>query len=154
LKIDEDARWAARNEKEYRQKVKLANMRQVPAQQVNEGNALDDLSDSDLPNGLKIRGKVILGADGKPYTSPSGTKDIRLSYNQIPATVVASLKASGFDPDYLLKGADVEVKDGKIQNFSNKYIPNVTRTGMKVFQLNYNKEPTKGRQPVFNAPFD
>jgi hypothetical protein len=153
LKIDEDARWMARNEKEYRQKVKLANMRQVPAQQVNDGNAFDDLADSDLRNGIKIRGRVILGADGKPYTSPVGTKDIQLEYNQIPATVIATLKASGIDPDYLLKGAVVEVKDGKIQNLSNKYVPNVTRTGMKVFQMNYNKEPTKGPQPKFSEDY-
>lgn len=152
--VDLDKQWEYRNAKEHRQKIERANMNRMPTQQVNEGNAFDDLPNADLLTGITIKDRVILGRDGKPYNSPSGTQDVHLDYKHIPATVVASLKASGFDPDYLLKGVNVEVRNGKIENMSNKYIPSVSRTGMKVFQLNYNKEPQKGRQPVFSAPFD
>lgn len=145
--IDLDAQWNARNAKEYQQRVAIANMTKITPQQQAEGNAFDDLSDADLPSGYKIRNGQILDQNNKPYTSPTGTKDVHLDLKHIPAQVLASLKASGIDPDYLYKGADIEVKDGRILNMSNKYIPNVSRTGMKVFQGNYKKPKNK-------APFD
>lgn len=148
--IDQDAQWEYRNKKEYGQRINIANMTKIPTQQVEEGNAFDDLADGDLLSGYKIRNGQILDQNNRPYSSPIGTKDVHLDAQNIPAQIAVILKANGLDPDRLYKGADVEVKNGKIQNMSNKYLNNITRTGMKVFQLNYNKEPAKGKQPVFS----
>jgi len=115
----------------------------------NEGNAFDTLPDGKLPNGLNVVNGVILGADGKPYNSAAGKKDIHLDQNNIPATVVAVVKNSGLDPKNFAfyPGVDIEVKNGKIINMANDFIGNVDRNAIQVFQGNYKKKTNK-------APFD
>jgi hypothetical protein len=111
----------------------------------SEGNVFDTLPNGKLSNGLNVVDGVILGADGKPYNSPSGKKDIHLDQNNIPAGVVASVKASGLDPKNFAfyPGVDIEVKNGKIINMANDFIGNVDRNTIQVFQGNYKKPKNK-----------
>lgn len=111
------------------------------------GNALDGLDDADFDT-FKVQGGVFYNKDGTPKNG-----NVFITGDKIPTDVKSVLKASGIDPDLLIKGVDAKVVNGVVQSISNKFIGTATRNSFSgVFQKKFDTEPLKGSPLQFSNP--
>lgn len=106
---------------------------------VVEGNLFDVIPDQNLKSGNKIINGTYVDVNGNPL---SGV--VNLPKEKLPAELFSVIKAPTSVRDF-----DIEFVDGKPEKLINKRFGTVTRQSMENYQLKYNTEPGKGRQPNF-----
>jgi hypothetical protein len=106
---------------------------------VVEGNIMDVIPDQDLKSGNKIINGTYVDANGNPI---SGV--VNLPKEKLPAELFDIIKAPRE-----IKNFNIEFVNGKPEKLINKNFGTITRQSMENYQLKYNTEPGKGRQPQF-----
>jgi hypothetical protein len=106
---------------------------------VIEGNIMDVIPDQNLKSGNKIVNGTYVDINGNPL---SGV--INLPKEKLPAELFDIIKAPREVRDF-----NIEFVNGKPEKFINKRFGTVTRQSMENYQLKYNTEPGKGKQPNF-----
>lgn len=106
---------------------------------VVEGNIMDVIPDQDLKSGNKIINGTYVDANGNPI---SGV--VNLPKEKLPAELFDIIKAPREVRDF-----NIEFVNGKPEKLINKRFGTITRQSMENYQLKYNTEPGKGRQPQF-----
>lgn len=110
-----------------------------------QGNAFDDMADAEYQN-FNIKDGAFYNKDGTPKTGR-----VFIDGQKIPSSIKTALNAGGIKPEFLIKGVDAEVKDGRIVSISNKLIGTVTRQAMEgVYQRKADTEPLKGQKLQFS----
>jgi hypothetical protein len=107
-----------------------------------EGNIMDVIPDQDLKSGNKIINGTYVDINGNPL---SGV--VNLPKEKLPAELFDVIKAPREVKDF-----NIEFVNGKPEKFINRRFGTVTRQSMENYQLKYNTEPGKGRQPSFGKP--
>jgi hypothetical protein len=100
---------------------------------------MDVIPDQELKSGSKIINGTYIDVNGNPL---SGI--VNLPKEKLPAELFSIIKAP-----LNVKSFDIEFVNGKPEKFINKNFGTITRQGMENYQLKYNTEPGKGRQPQF-----
>jgi hypothetical protein len=106
---------------------------------VVEGNIMDVIPDQDLKSGNKIINGTYVDVNGNPI---SGV--VNLPKEKLPAELFDIIKAPRE-----IKNFNIEFVNGKPEKLINKNFGTITRQSMENYQLKYNTEPGKGRQPQF-----
>jgi hypothetical protein len=109
---------------------------------VVEGNIMDVIPDQDLKSGNKIINGTYVDVNGNPI---SGV--VNLPKEKLPAELFDIIKAPRE-----IKNFNIEFVNGKPEKLINKNFGTITRQSMENYQLKYNTEPGKGRQPSFGKP--
>jgi hypothetical protein len=104
-----------------------------------EGNLFDVIPDQNLKSGNKIVNGTYVDINGNPL---SGV--VNLPKEKLPAELFSVIKAPTSVRDF-----DIKFVNGKPEKIINKRFGTVTRQSMENYQLKYNTEPGKGRQPRF-----
>jgi hypothetical protein len=119
-----------------------ARANKISGADVIEGNIMDVIPDQDLKSGNKIINGTYVDANGNPI---SGV--VNLPKEKLPAELFDIIKAPREVRDF-----NIEFVNGKPEKLINKRFGTVTRQSMENYQLKYNTEPGKGRQPSFGKP--
>jgi hypothetical protein len=106
---------------------------------VIEGNLFDVIPDQNLKSGNKIVNGTYVDVNGNPL---SGV--VNLPKEKLPSEIFSVIKAPTSVRDF-----DIEFVNGKPEKIVNKRFGTITRQSMENYQLKYNTEPGKGRQPSF-----
>jgi hypothetical protein len=106
---------------------------------VIEGNLFDVIPDQNLKSGNKIVNGTYVDVNGNPL---SGV--VNLPKEKLPSEIFSVIKAPTSVRDF-----DIEFVNGKPEKIVNKRFGTITRQSMENYQLKYNTEPGKGRQPNF-----
>lgn len=106
---------------------------------VIEGNLFDVIPDQSLKSGNRIVNGTFVDKNGNPL---SGV--VNLPKEKLPAEIFSAIKAPTSVRDF-----DIIFVNGKPEKIVNKRFGTVTRQSMENYQLKYNTEPGKGRQPNF-----
>ena len=106
---------------------------------VIEGNIMDVIPDQNLQSGNKIINGTYVDINGNPL---SGV--VNLPKEKLPAELFDIIKAPREVKDF-----NIEFVNGKPEKLINKRFGTITRQSMENYQLKYNTEPGKGRQPKF-----
>jgi hypothetical protein len=103
------------------------------------GNLFDTIQDLDFKNG-KIRNGTASDVLGNPFNG-----SVYVDKKDLPSEIFSAI---GKTADHA-KGFDVTFENGTPVKFINPKTGTVTRQGMENYQLKYNTEPGKGRQPYY-----
>ena len=107
------------------------------------GNVLDGMQDEDYGN-FYVKSGAFYNKDGTPK---EGT--VFISGENLPTNIKSVLKAGGIDPNYLMKGVNAKIKNGRIESISNELIGSVSRSDMEgIYQPKFDTE-RKGEKLVF-----
>lgn len=104
-----------------------------------QGNLFDSIQDLNFEHG-KIRNGTASDTLGNPY---NGT--IYVDKEKLPSEIFSAIGATAAHA----KGFNVTFENGSPVKFVNPKTGTVTRQGMENYQLKYNTEPMKGRQPQY-----
>lgn len=108
---------------------------------VSEGNLFDTLPDVVFPaGGGKITNGTALDKNGNPFNG-----EVYFKKEQLPAQIFSVIGA----PAGKVGGFKVRFENGMPIELTNPRIGTITRQAMENYQLKYNTEPKKGRQPRF-----
>jgi hypothetical protein len=129
---------------QFRMREAGANARanKVAGVGVIEGNIMDVIPDQDLKSGNKIINGTYVDVNGNPL---SGI--VNLPKEKLPAEMFDIIKAPREVKDF-----NIEFVNGKPEKLINRRFGTITRQSMENYQLKYNTEPGKGRQPSFGKP--
>jgi hypothetical protein len=129
---------------QFRMREAGANARanKIAGAGVIEGNIMDVIPDQDLKSGNKIINGTYVDVNGNPL---SGI--VNLPKEKLPAEMFDIIKAPREVKDF-----NIEFVNGKPEKLINRRFGTITRQSMENYQLKYNTEPGKGRQPSFGKP--
>jgi hypothetical protein len=105
----------------------------------NQGNLFDSILNMKFPSG-KVENGTALDNSGNPY---NGT--IYVYKKDLPAEIFSAIGTTASK----VKGFNVTFENGLPVKFVNEKTGTITRQGMENYQLKYNTEPMKGRQPRY-----
>jgi len=127
------------------EQIRIALAKQKPNTQKtigggeNQGNLFDSILDMNFKSG-KIENGTALDNSGNPY---NGT--IYVYKENLPAEIFSAVGPTASH----VKGFNVTFENGTPVKFVNPKTGTITRQGMENYQLKYNTEPMKGRQPQY-----
>jgi len=138
----------AEADRRERQRRSFANQKELLGLQESQGNEFDRIGSVkpiETKQGSTIKGGLVYDKDGNPRTG-----EIVIAKEELPASIYSILKASNIE----IKEPKLTMvtENGQIVGLISKKYGLIDRKTLENAQLNFNKEPQKGKQMQFGKP--